>query len=360
VPKAIATSASIPSGRSRNPSEHELGRDIDVESKLNFLSGLIGSIGATDFSAFATGCITGNYTFPDLGGYTHKSIGLCNKCMETTSLIQSTIQTTAWRMPGFSYNISVYAMPNNQSIGAWSELPVFSPEILSVRKGELDWVLSAGPSDSFVTTLEASIYSFTVPNVTSEPCETSPTRATIAVHNCSHSGINLTVGGTTNLEQTFNSNVSFLAASCYLYPCLNTYFANESGGVLTEQVRRSVPLIGIPLPAQVDEEAVEGPPSFYRYAVFCSPCIVDGLQYDRTNLSTLSLSDHYWVNVTDEADGSLIAAPIDCVYLLDHFEVVALRTFCQAALNGSCFQTSEMDGLPRGSSCKPNWWIEGL
>jgi hypothetical protein len=66
------------------------------------------------------------------------------------------------------------------------------------------------------------------------------------------------------------------ATTCALYPCVKNYRSTVNNGVLDETVNSETPLL---------PDLNEYPATFYDQTGFNTPCIIDGQQYDLSNVS---------------------------------------------------------------------------
>jgi hypothetical protein len=317
-----------------------------LQDYLPFLNGLVNSLTETQ-DQVTTGCSTGNCTFQDYGGFTHRSFGLCSRCIDTTQYIQYAGQKGAW--------VSAYNMPNNLTIGSFIQDYDSGSSDVTLLEGNhtstvnVSFPATQGTNYAFLNlqndlfSIEGSQLTFMdTPDVILTSLANAPKQGVSVLqtstagcslstvdneYNCSHAGLSIEDNDTSNLQKTFKTDTNLMATSCYFYPCLRTYFAEVLNGRFNENTVSTSP---IPANLSISEVAQNISRPEQYYAMFSTPCIVNGLHYDYTNLSEIPQEAVSWINATSEANGDRIIAPIQCVYAANYWNVQIQLNFLRS------------------------------
>ncbi|KAE9961664.1 hypothetical protein BLS_001549, partial [Venturia inaequalis] len=284
-----------------------------------------------DFSAVTPLCGTGNCTFHE-----YSSAGMCSKCTDVTSLITEVLfnQTDSDSSVPFS-NLT---LPNGLSIGNMtSDQP--SQWLNISTDTDLEWAQILDPS--MLTALSASIYNFTLLQITYANC-------TITINSTNEYGAASYNYDCPQRGKRFSSgwkNYGFLATSCALFPCVKTYHSDVTNGILDERVLDELPLLQDP-----SQPASDTPDQ----VAFNSPCLVDGQRYDLTNISKVP-SQHRSFNTTN-INGDDVTVPSECFYSVSGIWSRALSLFLGATLAGFCYLP---DFFSQTATADP-WWLQEL
>jgi hypothetical protein len=171
--------------------------------------------------------------------------------------------------------------------------------------------------------LPASIYNFTLFQITDANCTikvnetTSDENTTRYIYDCPQHGKNFTSGW---------KNYGFQATACTLFPCVKNYRARVTNGILDEQVVSETPLL-----PDLNQE----PTAFYDQTGFNTPCVIDGQQYDLSNVSKVPTQNRNFN--TTLTNGKNITVPSECYYTMDGIWMRALSLFLSNTLFGACY-----------------------
>jgi hypothetical protein len=277
------------------------GWDLDGSGKEILLIGLVNPLG-NDTAVPVEGCFTGNCTFAESSGVTYASFGLCQACIDTSSLIVD--EKFTWD------GISHYAnstLPNGLALA----------DPVSLISGPIDNNFS---SESKVFTREFadlaanSISNITILTLTSAPCSDSPGYAS-----CNNSIEIYNLG----------ENLRALAVSCALYPCLQRFHGSVSNSQLDEFVVSTSPAS-----MAMTVNFGDGWP-FPNYTALDIPCLLDNQLYDLSNFTALDKHKHSFMDVV--VNGTKVSVPYECVYILDGMYAGALGYFSSSTLfSGNC------------------------
>ncbi|EON98295.1 hypothetical protein UCRPA7_6220 [Phaeoacremonium minimum UCRPA7] len=286
--------------------------EVEVDMKGTMINGLTNPQG--NDTAVIASCPTGNCTFPDYGtGVTHASIGMCSKCIDTTSLISP---------PNDVGNIS---LPDGTTINFGSDAPW-----LTVRMSNLSYAQSMFSAD-FAEAAPSALANISILSVSQSTCTNSSSGLT-----CPHDWSNNTYAGTADA----------VATSCTIYPCLRSYFGSVTSGILDERVVSTKPA-----PFNFFETNESYSYIIYNYTALRSPCVLDGAVYTDTNVSNAPhTADRRFVTIN--IDGRNITAPDECLYKLYGVYGQALQAFMYTLFNGRCNYNARQGG----ELWCPNWW----
>jgi hypothetical protein len=241
---------------------------IDSDVKGAIINGLADPSG--NLSAVSAVCNSGNCTFSE-----YSSSGMCRSCSDVTSLVSEI--TLSVDSSDSSMIASNLTLPNGLSIGnSTSEGPIIWLNISSDRS--LAWAKISDPA--MLAGLPASIYNFTLLQITDANCTikvnetTSDENTTRYIYDCPQHGKNFTSGW---------KNYGFQATACTLFPCIKNYRASVTNGVLDEHVVSETPLL---------PDLNQKPAVFYDQVGFNTPCVIDGQQYDLSNVSKVPSQNH--------------------------------------------------------------------
>lgn len=290
--------------------------DIGYALKGNLLNGLAN---VSDDAVSAT-CSTGNCTFAAHGGVTYSSMGVCSKCLDTSSHINKTVSEGA--AEGYGYNFS---LPNGLYVGSYTN------RYLAVS-GDAEFAeedLSGAYPDMYNATFaKLSVLSF-LGNYSTQYAEA-------------------------------------LSVSCMLYACLKNYHGYVEAGDLWEQVVEDVPAHVIYDSALYEQEGLT---EAGNYTVVKEPCWLDDVAYYRSNFSLLTSSTRpnnatgayafETVLLDDDGGGRRnYSVPLDCLYKMPGPTTYALKVYMDTNLfQGQCFYYI---GDSTALDCGDEWWIEPL
>ncbi|KAK3935143.1 hypothetical protein QBC46DRAFT_398210 [Diplogelasinospora grovesii] len=301
--------------------------EIEVDMKGTMIQGLTNPKG--NDSAILPSCPSGNCT--DYGtGVTHASIGLCSKCIDTTSKVKG---------PDKGGNIT---LPDNDVyISIMSDAP-----FLTSGSTNLSWAVDLFPDNGFAEAAHVALTNISILAASTAPCtnDTSTNFTVVCPHNTSIT--NYDYGGTTD----------YVATSCALYPCLRTYHGSVDNGILTEKLISTAP-------APV-WEAPDYPSSWYAYnfTAVREPCILDasGTWYTRQNMSSApNITGRTWHTVPNLfTKGQNATVPNACLYKMYGVYAMALYRFMADTLfDASCTYNSRQGGE---LYCGNAWWLSPL
>ncbi|KAK3941394.1 hypothetical protein QBC46DRAFT_382603 [Diplogelasinospora grovesii] len=327
-------------------------RSVDVNTQLAAYTSITGPTGPGN--QITVSCVTGNCTFPDgdpiVGNditpssdandeeVSHSTIGLCSRCVNTTSLVQA---STAG--DGFSV---FYTLPNGVNI-------TDGPYGVYVNVGtdsNLTWAGHLVTSDLAA----ASRWAFanvTLLMLTQAGCGQNYTA------NCTAPapGNN----GSTSTGTTLRSH-GVVAATCSIYPCMRSYTTSVANNVLSERPLSST----VAVPAMdnnnnnsaIGEDYVTGYNALgnvlLHYTAIQSPCRVNGTVYvtaqnmsSAHNATSLRL---YERNAEGSFEWRNVSAPEQCIYRHNGpFGSALTKLFTQTIFSGSC----AVDPHITGPSC---------
>lgn len=348
---------------SRGPGWYALPNDM----KGAMISGLINPTG-NDSSVSAT-CQTGNCTFSaaqDDDNITYSSIGMCSKCIDTTSL--------AFANETLSNQSIGWQLPNGMQI----ELSIMAPILNVTTNDNMSWA-SALFTDDYAVRATQALANVTMLSFTRAPCTTTTTTTDdddgTGTVTCPH-----------NITNTFRDFAQegawdVVATSCALYPCLQNYHGDVEEGVFTETVvSTAIASYNWPSAAPAQEYFplawTDLPPG--NWTALKDPCVIDGVAYPRqTNYSDVprtatrnftlvhsSSSSSSDDDDDDDDDGSwgYYLAPEECVYTLSAQYVMGLYDWMtQTLFAGTCVWPDDtaLVGLAE-PDCSNQFWLSPL
>lgn len=286
------------------------------------------NIDENDNSAVPVTCPTGNCTFQEHLGVSHSTIGVCNKCVDTTDLVsvdfdnppedgtEATLRLDdIWIRPSLGHPMPWLAIGSTNMSFAES---VMTPEFRDVAR------LSYG--------------NFSVLSLSASPCEGS--------QECPHK---------ITTSSSSLADTDFVAATCTIYPCMKNIAAKVENGRLEETIISTQPAVKKEMKRRYDQAiGPEYADSFDRVTVK-QPCLIDNELYDASNFSLVPniTSQRAFVDLT--IDKEEVSVPTDCVYQVYGLYATSLNRYLEDfVLNGSC---SVYYGAP-GFSCKQAVWLE--
>jgi hypothetical protein len=372
---------------------------IDVEMKGAVVDGLVNPL--KNHSVVAS-CPSGNCTFPSWGGITHSSVGMCNRCTDTTHKLTELLKPVQYsthvagnKSDNYQSQLvnetgvsSTLFLPNGLSLGPLG--PIFQdhptdtsgisaaqlrilngsvpPAVINTSFANLDWALPVS-DPAFAPGLKASVLNFTILQVTDVGCTINMTHAMIPgkwgisadipsvwSYTCPHSGL-----GFDNVWEPYN----VVATSCTLYPCVKDYHAKIENTALNETVVQETP-------ALVDMQYFNNwGQTWPNRSMLHFPCVVDGQVYTKANLSKIPARNHSLVPMT--VDNKVSQVPQECFYQLEGAYLSALQAFLKQNLNGTCsgydqFLHTEPVNRDAFTSCVysvggvevDRWWLQSL
>ncbi|KAK1731954.1 uncharacterized protein BDZ83DRAFT_597301 [Colletotrichum acutatum] len=250
-------------------------------------------------------CPTGNCTFIGLGSntsvkagfdVTHASAGICNICTDIGEIIDHR---------GLIDNLQAinYSLANGISI-----INTGREGGMRVISGDLSWTNGIIPLE----TLERASVSFA----------------------------NVTVLTSTVLDGNINQNKPkhAIAVTCSLYPCIRTYSAIISRGVLSE-----TPITETPMSYDIRDKKSPGPRQAWNLSAVQLPCLIKGKVYTEENLSQGT---------------ELSTAPEECIYRTENsFKLLMSQYFSEELFNGTCSWDSTQ---PNSINCGSAIWLSRL
>lgn len=218
------------------------------------------------------GCPTGNCTFPEYGGVTYSTMGLCSICFDTSRLIQHNA----------SHGNTNYSLPNGQSIIVYMQNGVD----LSVSAGRMDSSSSSGSSSNEYDqygydniTWDSSLF----PEGFAELASSSILNVSTLTYTqapCSDSGLGSTMPSCVNNISTYTvNNTRPFAATCALYPFFQSMMGSVVGGMLQEHVVSTAPASQWLNNLDASNMWSRSMPSFFgrdNFTAVRSPCVVEG------------------------------------------------------------------------------------
>ncbi|KXH54740.1 short-chain dehydrogenase [Colletotrichum salicis] len=273
-------------------------------------------------SAIVPTCPTGNCTFTGMGlnasvkaGFdvTHASAGICNFCTDVGETIDY------WSLNDNFHTIN-HSLMNGMSI-----INSDREGGMRVVSGDISW---AGG------------------NISSE-----------ALDLASISFANVTVLTSTVLDGDINTEKPkhAIAVTCSLYPCIRTYSAVISRGVLAETL-----VTETPMRYDMGDKESPVPKQDRNLSAVQLPCLIKGNIYTDRNLSQgpdLSMVRYAKAARTSEFD-SAFQAPEECVYRIGNtFKLLMSQYFLEEFLNGTCSWDSTQ---PESINCGSAIWLSRL
>ncbi|KAI1857459.1 hypothetical protein JX265_011194 [Neoarthrinium moseri] len=294
--------------------------EVEVDMKGAMINGLTNPTG--NDSAIVATCATGNCTFPvGSDDITHSSLGMCSACFDTTSFVSA------------NENRTNYTMPNDLWLSPYSGQAYLNVQV----DYNLSWASSEFP-DGFATLANDALTNITVLTFTQSPCSNNSQGELVCPHN---------VTG-------YVGSSDYVATSCSIYPCLKNFQANMRRGVLDERVVSTVPAPVNRVEANITESGVS---AAANYTALKSPCLIDGVEYDKSNFSRIPRTPgriFTGINV----DGTEYTAPDECLYKLMWLYGHALDAFmAQTLFSGMCTYDSRQGG---SLYCGDAWWLSPL
>jgi len=227
-------------------------------------------------------CPTGNCRFPDHGeGWTHYTVGLGSKCVDTSSYVRGPDKLGKMSLPGWGPSIqdpdllqSPPRISPQMSVGS-SDLHRWAKELFKDHTGRgehvLDYTYSSLASFSILSTTRRDSTCTPKANAHSEvPDGTEPPIT------CSWGEKGLL----DNQEQ--HRKINIVATSCVLYPCVKTFHGFIENGILHEDLISTIPAHHL----QDDDHDRDHPgragdPDVMNYTAVANPCTLwtDSLPY---------------------------------------------------------------------------------
>ncbi|KAK2067063.1 hypothetical protein P8C59_000829 [Phyllachora maydis] len=306
--------------------------ELMVDMKAAMIQGLANP--NRNDSAIQASCPTGNCTFSDHGTpFTHASIGMCSMCLDSTPAV--TVQQKAyWK---------VLSLPDpDVNVTALEGYPW-----LNVRPSNLSWATSLpGWTPAFQAAARASIFNLSILALTAAPCSNA-TGTVVCPHNTSGEA----------RPESAPATLDYVAASCSLYPCLRTYQAAVSAGLLQETVVQTTPA---PLNTMEYAGAAGGAVAA-NYTAVLSPCMLDNSStwYTEANMTSAPQAPgRTWgVAPLRVAPDRVVNAtvPNACLYKVTQVYAMAMAAFMESTLfSDKCTYDLEQGGELQ---CPSAWWL---
>ncbi|KAJ2985640.1 hypothetical protein NUW58_g5425 [Xylaria curta] len=368
------------SDRFLDPNQRMTPISLSFAVKAGILSSLTNPTG--NDSVIQATCTTGNCTFTDFGGVTHRSIGFCNRCIDVSSYL--TANTT-----NLVDTPSVFASKHKQS---W-----FLPNGQEVYHEE---VIKHSP-DGWATYQNTAFFDISTDSLQlnwSEPISDEVFQflnaSTFNILNVSFIGISDVTEGNV-LEIPTDPNIS--STVCTIYACVKSYHASIDKGKLEETIASTTFLqpYGDELFAHHGPNFVQGPFAFFPTNMIAveSPCNIQGKSYTPANFSLApdtvtmqrlqvgygpnGLPVKYEFGCVEKNSTTAVnnTAPPACIYAMEHANWFAgMQGFLRDVLQATCGSWPEFPGT---SMCGPSqrrgpngpdsntvemdpFWIEGL
>lgn len=324
---------------SRGPGWYALPNDM----KGAMISGLINPTG-NDSSVAAT-CQTGNCTFQADGhdaNITYSSMGMCSKCIDTTSLAFAN---------GTVLNQSIdWALPNGMQI----VLSVTEPILNVTTNDNMSWASSLF-TDGYALHATQALANVTVLSFTREPCS-NDTGTVECPRNITNNFRDLGRQGTWDV----------VATSCVLYPCMKNYHGVVQEGVFTETVvSTELASYNWPGGSAVQKyfplEWTEIPAA--NWTALKDPCVIDGVEYSGKTNNFSDVPRTATRNFTNvHSDGAYYHAPEECVYTLSAQYVMGMYDWMtQTLFSGSCAWPDDTNLVDLAEpDCSNQFWLSPL
>lgn len=303
-------------------------------------------------SPILAGCSTGNCTFHNSIGGLYNTLGVCNLCTDTSSLITSTQHI----IKGTTLLIRDYTLPNGLTVPAlfeneteahavahYSGLSVSALRLLHPENPYLldwsDWTGDLDWAGDIVSPEMRALSQWAFANVTVL---------------------------TSNWLPTSLGYTEYLAVTCTLYPCLRTYNASVTMGKLDEVLLNTVPMAPNVNGAASNDaaEAILQAPSwpFWEGTLMGaasrtslqavqSPCLVNQTASTEDNILSNNDQQNLILLQADPSPSKTrrvkienITAPTDCIYGIDLKTWQEVMGSMLDAFNGSCSIQTSTDG----------------
>jgi hypothetical protein len=295
--------------------------DLDGSGKEILLNGLVNPLG--NDTAVPVTCSTGNCTFAESRGVTYASMGLCQACIDTSSLI---VNKTTWD-GGINFTL-----PNGLGVN----------ETINLSSGPIETDFSSEEklfTPEFADLASNSISNITILTLTAAPCSDSPGYAS-----CNN-----------NIWSYLGDNLRPLAVSCALYPCLQRFHGSVSNGQLEESV-----ISTSPASRDMIESYAE---NFANFTALDIPCLLDNQLYDLSNFTALGKHKYSFMDVV--VNGTNVSVPYECVYIMNGYYANAIGSYMQydpdvsssTLFTGAC--TVSDDSPPGSLHCQGQFWGSG-
>lgn len=333
---------------SRGPGAYALPNDM----KGAMINGLINPTG--NDSTVSPACPTGNCTFQADGhdrNITYSSIGMCSKCIDTTSLATPNVSTTPNVSATAQSNHSIlWQLPNNLQV----TLAITMPILNVTTNDNMSWASSVFTEDWTLHATQA-LANVTVFSFTREPCS-NDTGTVVCPRNITNTfGAFLTQGAW-----------DLTASSCALYPCMKNYHGDVEEGVFTERiVSTELATYNWPGSSPIQKyfplEWTEMPMA--NWTALKDPCVIDGIEYSgkTNNFSDVPrVATRNFTNV--HSNGSYYHAPEECVYTLSNQYVMGMYDWMtQTLFEGNCVwpDNSYLVDLAE-PDCSNQFWLSPL
>lgn len=335
--KTVACTVAIPGGSASLPVGDPISTDLifrygagvfdlKASAKARVFNALSGA--SYDRSTLIRGCPTGNCTFPEQPlGQTLSTAGICSKCTNATSIVKEVIVN----------GTSVLRLPNGLQVQ-----PPSSVINVTSYSATSDWIQSSMEvSPDVLDAWNVSVFALDVLSVTSAGCKyISPTGRR---WDCSHPPFLFTQASATS------GDWNVVSTKCVLYPCIQDIKARIVNGRMEETV--------------INETAFDRFNKFNGYAVetFRFPCFIDGIRYDKHNISLAPGTDDQ-----NAGNGTANNIPWQCGYQVPFTlqrSIESSSNWLRTLLNGTCYMASTGSDSREGRSwplCDQRWWLSQL
>ncbi|KAK7952973.1 hypothetical protein PG996_013860 [Apiospora saccharicola] len=262
------------------------------------------------------------------------------------------------------YGNTNYSLPNGQSI----MVDIQNGVDLSVSVGRADSSNSGSSSneykqygydniawasclipEGFDELAPSSILNVSILTYTQAPCSDSP-----GMSSCFN-----------NIGTYMVNNTRPFAATCALYPCLQSMSGNIVGGILQEKVISTVPASQWLNPDAIKMWNRSMPSFFGRESSTAvrSPCVVNGVVYDTSNFSAYRGASEAVPTagkpVTNNKEDRM-SVPLQCPYKMNNIFAFELAEYLRLQIfQGACASTPSQTAGTTGGDFSCGTWLQG-
>lgn len=311
------------------------------------------------------GCPTGNCTFQNLINGVYSTLGVCSRCIDTSSLITSSEKP--WYKGGQKSHPTIVSLTNYTLPNGMKVQGVFS-NTTSNDSHHMELLISASPEMGLDWAGDLA----------------SPEMMALS----QWAFANVTILTSSWLPKS-SWYTDYVAVTCTLYPCLRSYNASVSSGELNEvlvSTAPAVPNVAAMFDPNITAEAIQNllyeDPKYYTdiwmytnrliYPAYPSqavqsPCLANNTVWTKENKSsTFEMQRLLLLHADPDPSGARrftvenTTAPAECLYGLDG---VATGEFMQAMqdqlFNGSCFADLNFSSLENTTQvyCGKEYWL---
>ena len=316
------------------------GNELEPSVKGAVINAFAGS-STESSSLLLSGCLTGNCTFPEVDGITHRTNGICSKCLETTQALRHDNRTFMSILPG---NKDLSVGPLNESVPTVSSR-TFISDVSYVFPG-----LDKEMQSLFDMSTGMAIRGLEILTVTTAGCEEM-------IEDDYWDSVPGSFNYTCPSRDGFWTTWNVIGAACVLYPCVKDMKAKVTDGVFHENIIRTTPIPTL----SSDWNDV--------FILQDMPCSIGGTRYDKTNFTDLATEDYSiesdsiendsiktdskWTNIT--INGTTVSLPFRCTYQIASEAIYALSNFLDKIMPAYC--TTKAINAGAGPSFKSRNWV---